>query len=199
MNPGRIIIITGGIGSGKSVVSRILREKGVFVYDCDYRARQIMDSSGEIREAIRSYLGDDCVSDDGRLCRPRIAEHVFSDAEKRRWLNSLVHGRVRDDILAEAARIGDILVETAIPASSGLTEMADSIWLVTCPGEERLRRITARDGVDAGTAIRRIEAQRSEYDSLPSRLTREIVNDGCTPLLPQIDIILEETSGGISQ
>ena len=70
----RLIGITGGIGSGKSVVSRVLRTRGFMVYDCDYEARRIMDTNGELKQLILKRLGKECIATDGSLQRAIIAE-----------------------------------------------------------------------------------------------------------------------------
>ena len=90
-----IIAINGGIGSGKSVVSRIVTAMGYPVYDCDARARQLMDSSDEIKAAISADIHRACIKD-GLIDRAMLASIVFEDKEKLAILNSIVHGAVRE-------------------------------------------------------------------------------------------------------
>ena len=195
MKDRRPTLITGGIGSGKSYVSRVLRLKGFKVYDCDLRAREIMNSSLEIRAAIAGELGEECVNPDGSLHRPRIAERVFGSDGARKWLNSLVHGHVRRDIeawLEENAREKRLFIETAIPTTSRILEMCREVWIVVCIEEERIRRVVERDGITPEQAKARIEAQQGEYEAIPQRISRRVVNNEDEPLLPQIENLLRE-------
>ena len=95
-----LTLITGGIGSGKSVVSRICRLRGYEVYDTDYEAKRIMDHDAKIRHAITSRWGSAAVFPDGSLNRKHIASVIFADDQERLWLNALVHSAVRKELEA---------------------------------------------------------------------------------------------------
>lgn len=184
-----LIAITGGIGSGKSVVSRVLDAMGYEVYDCDSRARGIIDNSGEILLEIAGRISGDVIDENGVLDRKALASIVFSDSAKLEILNDITHGAVRRD-LAEwknRRRGGNrpVFVETAILYQSGIDRMVDEVWEVTAPIEERVARVMARDGIDREAVCRRIESQKIVVDS-PHGNVRVIINDGFTPLLPQI-------------
>lgn len=184
-----VIGITGGIGAGKSVVSRSLRCRGLAVYDCDSEARRIMEGSESLKREIACRFGDGCIGPDGSLCRPAIAGVVFADDAHRLWLNSRVHALVRDDISRRVAEAGDgvFFVESAIMKSSGLDRMCDAIWLVEAPLELRVRRACRRDGSARGAVMARIRSQSAEFDGLDCPRVETIFNDGRSPLLAQID------------
>lgn len=189
-----VIGITGGIGAGKSVVSRILRLKGYPVYDCDSEARSLMESSDEILAALQGRFGEECILECGGLNRGYIASRVFNDAEELTWLNALVHGAVREDVRdwveAHASAGKEILfVESAILYTSGLDKMCDRIWLVTAPEELRLERAMKRGGALKEDLRRRIESQRMEFDSLPAGKVSEIENS-CASLLDRVEQLL---------
>lgn len=189
-----VIGITGGIGAGKSVVSRILRLKGYPVYDCDSEARSLMESSEEILAALQGRFGEECILECGGLNRGYIASRVFNDAEELTWLNTLVHGAVREDVRdwveAHASAGKEILfVESAILYSSGLDKMCDRIWLVTAPEELRLERAMQRGGASEEDLRRRIESQRMEFDALPAGKVSEIENS-CASLLDRVEGLL---------
>lgn len=93
-----LIAISGGIGSGKSVVARILTAMGFPVYDCDSRARMLIDSSHAIKAEICDRLGDCCIDDAGLLDRRKVAGIVFSDPDKLALLNEITHSAVREDL-----------------------------------------------------------------------------------------------------
>lgn len=198
-----IIGITGGIGSGKSVVSRILRLLGYEVYDCDSEARRIMERSAEIRESLTVRFGVEAVNHEGTLNRRHIADKVFGNPEELKWLNSIVHKAVREDVArrAQLNAEGDtglpdgftapLFVESAILASSGLAGMCREVWLVDVPEKVRLQRAMRRDGASREEIIRRMEAQRKETDDLSVFCVCRIDNSGRESLLGQIGRLLD--------
>lgn len=194
----RLIVLSGGIGAGKSVVARILRLRGFEVYDCDSRARILMESAAEVRENLVGWCGEEVYDASGTLNRQLLGSRLFSDIELRSRVNSLVHRLVREDIAMhmtlpegeDAGKLQTLFVETAIPVISGLAVMADEIWLVTAPVELRVARACDRDGLSEDHIRSRIAAQQSEWDLLPECKTRRIINDGNTPLLPQISSLV---------
>lgn len=182
----RVIGITGGIGSGKSVVSRILRCQGFEVYDCDSEARAIMDHSEPLKRDIAAAFGNECIRPDGSINRPVVGRHVFSDESKRRWLNSKVHELVRNHIalrLKVASRQtqnqdapGIFFVESAILNTGGITPMCSEVWHVEAPVDVRSRRVVLRDGMSVADVKARIEAQLAEYDDFGDIPTVRIIN-----------------------
>ena len=188
-----LIGITGGIGAGKSVVSRILRLKGYPVYDCDSRAKWLMENSPAIYEPLIERYGSEVMTSCG-LNRTMLAEKVFSIEEERLWLNALVHGAVRDDLWIWCDRLGRGIdfVESAIMVSSGLDKMCDRIWLVEAPLELRKQRAMNRGGVTEENLEMRIRSQRFEFDRLPADKVERIENDDSSSLLMQIDELLRK-------
>lgn len=188
-----MIGICGGIGSGKSVVSRILRLRGEAVYDCDLEAKKIMDTSEEVLRALHERYGEEVCPEGGPIDRTELSRRVFGDDAERLWLNSLVHRMVREDvgIWAESHMHegrGRCFVESAILASSGLAAMCDEIWLVAAPEDVRIARVIGRDGHEEEAIRRRIRSQEEEerllYEAgVPVRV---IDNGGEDSLLWQI-------------
>lgn len=187
MSAEKIIAVVGGIGSGKSVVCRVLRSMGYPVYDCDSRARFLQDSDAEMRRRIATEVTADALNPDGTLNRPALAACVFSCPDKLRALNRIVHGAVADDLREHIA--GDLsgknlfFVETAILYESGLDRMVNAVWEVTAPEDVRVARVMSRSGLSADEVRARIAAQ-SPSAANPKHYI--IINDGETPLLPQI-------------
>lgn len=190
MKGARIIVVAGDIGSGKSIVGRILSAVGHAVYDCDSRAKMIMDSSGSIKSAIATIVSEEVIRPDHTIDRERLAEIVFADAGKLKALNGIVHSAVRDDILRVANRQPDgsiLFVETAIAHESGIDVIADEIWLVEAPEHMRIERVERRSGLSETQVLARIRSQAGETDALRENpKTKVIVNDGVEPLLPQV-------------
>ena len=183
-----IIAINGGIGSGKSVVSRIVTAMGYPVYDCDARARQLMDSSDEIKAAISADIHRACIKD-GLIDRAMLASIVFEDKEKLAILNSIVHGAVREHFASWAEnQPGTVcFVETAILYQSGMDTMVDEVWTVDAPLDLRIERVMKRNGLTREAVMSRITTQDSYTPATPHPLVRLIINDGGTPLLPRIE------------
>lgn len=187
----RLIGLTGGIGTGKSTVARILRLRDYDVYDCDLEAKRLMDGSDYVRRSLRDRWGEEIYSAEGELDRRKVAEYVFADRIEKEWLDSLVHGLVRDDLKMwidthSGYSHDTVFVESAILFSSGLADMCQEVWEVTAPLDIRVERVMKRSGLTREQALARIEAQREEQTICQSRHTLQIVNDGTTPLLDAI-------------
>lgn len=168
--------ITGGIGSGKSTVCRLLADMGVAIYDSDARAKALMAESEELRQALTDAFGEECYTAEG-LNRQYLAGKVFGCEQALRRLNAIVHPAVRADFRAwsEAQSSAYVVLESAILFEAGFENEVDATLAVVAPLQERLKRTMARDGVDSESVMRRIEHQISD-DELHSRATRTLVN-----------------------
>lgn len=190
---GKLIGITGMIGAGKSVVSRLLRLKGYAVYDCDSRAKQLMDVDVQLIADMKQRWGSDIQNQDGSLNRPLIAAVIFSDHEQREWLNSRVHALVVADLAQWVVeQIGVCFVEAAILASSGTADYCSQIWVVDAPRTLRLQRALQRGGISQEDLIRRDESQRQELDALDPLKVHQINNGPDSAILPQVDLLLSQ-------
>ena len=200
----KTIAVTGGIGSGKSVICRMLSAMGYAVYDCDSRAKALMDSSEEIKASIKEQICGDAVKecDGGYVIDRRVlASVVFSDSEKLAMLNSLVHGAVKSDIgrwrqsKDGMAKGGRVFIETAILLESGLDRMVDEVWEVWAPAEVRIARAMARDNVSRDQIESRVANQMllSEVEGISiAPMIRTVINDDQHPVLPRVLSLLSE-------
>lgn len=191
-----LIAVTGGIGSGKSVVCRILRTLGYSVLDTDSEAKAIMDADRDIHARLNSEIAAEIVRD-GVIDRRRLAEIVFADAEKLAILNSIVHAAVRRRIeeWAESASSSPAFIETALLFQSGLNEMVDAELRITAPEEIRIRRVMERNNLTRDKIEARIASQ--VYIPTPNATIpplTEVKNDGITPVLPQVERFLNFTN-----
>lgn len=189
-----VIALTGGIGSGKSVVSRILNIMGYQVYDCDSRAKSLMDSDPQIRESIEDLFGAGFV-ENGMINRKRLSDLVFSDTAALNALNNLVHGCVRDDFQtwinsSQESRL--LFVETAILYQSGFDRLVDEVWTVVAPERVRIERVMNRNSLTASQVKARIESQENFIVNNPHHNVAEIINDDVIPVLPQVERLLEK-------
>ena len=187
--------VTGGIGAGKSVVCRMLRAMGYNVYDCDRRARAIISELPELRENIRNSVCENAFLDDGTYNRKAVADAVFADEERRRALNTLVHAAVFSDIIRWRNRHDHcrrLFVESAILYTSDLWHFVDDAWVVEADEDTRIARVMLRSLSESSSVpltadeIRsRMATQACNAPDFPIPYS-VIVNDDCTPLLPQV-------------
>ena len=191
----KLIALTGGIGSGKSVVSRMLQVMGYQVYDCDSRAKQLMTDDETVRGQLIAEFGTETYLADGTLNRQHLSTVAFSNDEVRARLNAIVHPATANDILRWADHLASIgasaaFVETAILRTSGLDRIVDDVWHVTAPADVRVQRVMTRSGLSEQQVRDRMEAQRVEEAVAPGE--QVIVNDNVAALLPQVSRLLSQ-------
>ena len=185
----KLIAITGGIGSGKSVVSRMLQVMGYNVYDCDSRAKSLMAHDQDVRRQLTEAFGQDTYLADGSINRAYLSEVAFADDISRVILNGIVHPATARDMncWAEEQRqqgADMAFVETALLRTAGLDRLIDEVWHVTAPTEVRIKRVRARNGLTALQVQSRIASQTAEEEVTAGE--HVIVNDGDTSLLAQV-------------
>lgn len=182
-----MIAITGGIGSGKSVVAKIVTALGYSVYDCDTEAKIIIDSSAEIKSRIANEISHLAITSDNHVNRQKLGEIVFSDSKKLELLNTIVHAEVRKSLIQrrDTCRDSIMFVETAILYQSGIDRLVDEVWEITASEEIRIKRVVKRNNLSPDQVKARIDSQRFT-PSQPHPKIFTIINDDITPLLPQI-------------
>ena len=181
------LAVVGGIGSGKSVVSRLLTLMGVPVYDCDTRAKWLMNHDAILREALSAAIGSEVYGADGMLDRAHLSSYMFGYPERVAKVNGIVHPAVREDfrLWAQASNAPIVGVETAILYEAGMNADVDAVCMVYAPTELRVQRAMLRDATDAVSVRRRMNSQMSD-DELLSRATYIIYNDDSKSLIEQV-------------
>ncbi|WP_397546841.1 dephospho-CoA kinase [Rhodothermus marinus] len=160
----RTLGVTGGIGSGKSTVCRLLEALGARVFYADEEAKRLMTEDPALRRAIVEAFGPESYLPDGRLNRAYLAEWVFNDPEALRRLNALVHPRVLEafeQAREQAAReqVPLLVLEAALLFDSGADRLVDHVLVVDAPEAERIRRVVARDGITPEQVRARMQHQ----------------------------------------
>jgi dephospho-CoA kinase len=172
--------VTGGIGSGKSTACKLFEELGIPVYYSDLRARELMNTKGEIKQAIIKLFGDDAYCD-GVLDSVYIAGKVFSNSLLLESLNTIVHPAVALDFKEWARAFTDrpyVVLESAILYESGFDRFVDRVITVSAPEETRLERVLARGvGQSREDAAMRMANQMSDNER-EARADHTIHNDG---------------------
>lgn len=179
--------ITGGIGSGKSYVCRLLEQRGIEVYDCDAAAKRLMRTSQQLQQQLRALVGEDVYSAEGTLNKRILAEFLLSSETNKHAINEVVHPAVAADFIAS----GMSWLESAILFESGFDKRVhfDRIVCVMAPREVRIERIARRDGISPERAAEWIEAQMPQNE-MAARSNVCIVNDGEQSLDAQLQNLL---------
>ena len=179
--------VTGGIGSGKSVVCRIFRVLGIPVFDADTEAKRVMTNDAGLVRAIRAEFGEGAYYVDGTLNRAYMAEQVFNDEQRLKKLNALVHPVAiqAGEVWAARQHAPYTIKEAALLFESGSFRLNDYTILVTAPLEMRIERVMQRDDVTSAQVEARMARQWPE-DTKKQLADFVLVNDGETPLIPQI-------------
>lgn len=178
--------ITGGIGSGKSTVSRIFEVLGVPVYDADSRAKKLMETNAELQTKIKEYFGEQSYIN-GKLNRQYLAEKAFSHPEQLKILNSFVHPITIADALRwmSEQQTPYVVKEAALIFESGSDNDLDGVIGVTAPETLRIKRVMKRDNLTEDEIRSRMNKQMDEREKL-QRCRWQIINDEQQPLLEQI-------------
>lgn len=181
--------VTGGIGSGKSLVCKILRQLGVPVYDADSHAKGLMTTDGILMSQIRKEFGDLSYNADGSLNNTYLARHVFQDDSQLAVLNKLVHPRVAEDYKQweEQHRGSDYVIkEAALLFEAGSYNALDKIIVVHAPVELRIERVLKRDPHRTVEQIKGIVEKQMPEDEKLKRADYIIVNDETKLVIPQV-------------
>ena len=183
--------ITGGIGSGKSIASRLFHALGVPVYDADTRARWLMENDEALRQQLTTAFGPTTYDATGRLNRSILAGTVFNNPERLAQLNALVHPHVGTDFAHWAAiqeQTGHtyVLKEAALLFETGSHKQLDRIITVFAPLPVRLARVLRRDPHRTPADVQAIVAKQLSEDEKMQRADYVLTNDDVRPLLPQV-------------
>jgi len=187
--------ITGGIGSGKSTLSRLLELSNIPVYNADNEAKRLMNESVTIRQKIDALTGDTFYIK-GVLDKPRFATWLFSDSIHVNQVNQIVHPEVALDfiqwaevVVANRSGVIAIAIEAAILLEANFDRLVDYVLLVDAPLEWRISRTMIRDHATYAQVIERINAQMSDCDR--RKRASYIINNGeSDALIPQLDHFL---------
>ena len=179
--------ITGGIGSGKSIVSSLFNVTNIPVYVADDKSKLLTNNSADIRKKLKSLFGEDIYMNDS-LDGKRLASLIFTNEELLKKVNSILHPVVKKDFQHWVSKQISkyCALESAILFESGFDRDVDFILMVYAPVSLRLTRTMLRDGVTEADVMKRMNRQ------MPDELKRKqadfvIVNDGVQPLIPQFD------------
>jgi dephospho-CoA kinase len=190
MNRSHIIGLTGGIGMGKTTVSRYLTDRyHLPILDADIYAREAVLPDSPILAQIVDRYGREMLQPDGSLDRRRLGEIVFQSASDRIWLEQQIHPYVRQRMTSESQRLADPIQVFVIPLlfEANLTHLVNIIWVVYCSESQQIERLMQREKLTMGQAQSRIKSQMPIQEKCDRADT--ILDNSATPaqLLAQVD------------
>ena len=187
-----ILGLTGGIGSGKSIVARVFENLGIPVYNADTAAKRLMEEDPELRASISFLFGEDAYLN-GKLNRSYISSVVFRDHNKLEALNALVHPvTIRDgETWMKKQQSPYAIKEAALIFESGTQSQLDLVIGVSAPRHIRIQRVIQRDNVTREDVLKRMNNQISE--TIKMRLCDHvIINDDAQLVIPQVLLLHDE-------
>ncbi|MCE5204612.1 MAG: dephospho-CoA kinase [Porphyromonadaceae bacterium] len=188
--------VTGGIGSGKSVVCDIFRLHGIPVYDADREAKELNDTSAVIRAELSRHFGEGLYHE-GKLDRKAFASIIFQDKQKLAVANAIIHPELAKNFLNWCGRQEQhhsmVIIDAALLFEAGFNKWLDKIITVYAPKEIRLQRTITRDVSSADKVEARMNAQLPEEEKIrQSDFT--IYNDNRHSLILQVAEIIKKLS-----
>lgn len=181
--------ITGGIGSGKSLICRIFSCLGISAYDADSRAKEVMTTDGILISLIQKEFGRLSYHEDGTLNREHLSEAVFNNPERLKVLNELVHPRVGEDYkqwLSEHHSDAYVIKEAALLFETGSHKSLDKIIVVSAPEHIRIKRVLVRDAQRSKQQVEEIMKNQLGDEEKMKRADYIIINDESRMVVPQV-------------
>lgn len=186
-----IIGLTGGIGSGKTTVSDLFAERGIEIIDADVIARQVVEPGTEALRAIAGHFGDSMLTAQGELDRAALRQRIFSDESAKRWLNALLHPRIRDAIQQQLGKAGGpyCILSAPLLLENNLHQLTDRVLVVDVSEATQIQRAMQRDNVTE-KQIHAIIATQIDRQSLLQAADDVVHNEGSLESVrPQVDAL----------
>jgi len=176
----KIIGLTGGIASGKSVISEMLRSFGAIIIDADKIARKLVEINSPAWCKIKDCFGDNYFLSDGEIDRKKLGEVVFGDVALRTKLNDIMYPLIREVIIKEIQNLKPngvkvAVVDAALLIEAGWDDLVDEVWLVEIHPDEQLKRLVKRDRISRIQAEKRIKSQTKQ--EIKARMAHNIIDN----------------------
>jgi dephospho-CoA kinase len=167
----KVIGLTGGIASGKSTVSRFLKELGVVVIDADRIGHEVLRSDGGVRRELVAAFGEQVLTPGGSVSRRKLGKLVFDDPEALARLNQIMHPRIAARVKARLERhrrdgVRVVVVEVALLLEVGWSSLVDEVWVTVASEATVLKRLKGRSGLSVSESRARLRAQLSVAERL---------------------------------
>jgi dephospho-CoA kinase len=160
-----IVGLTGGVASGKTAVSQVLKEEGAYIIDADQIARELVQPHKPAwNELIRTF-GKEILQEDGFIHRKKLADKVFADPKKRKLLNQILHPRIKEEMDRRTKEIGQkdpeaiVVIDAPLIVELGDHREMDKLIVVASTQTQQIERLKERDGIGPGEALRILSSQ----------------------------------------
>ena len=167
-----IVGLTGGVASGKTAVSRVLKEEGAYIIDADQIARELVQPHKPAwNELIRAF-GKEILQEDGFIHRKKLADKVFADPKQRKLLNQILHPRIKEEMDRRAKKIGEkdpeaiVVIDAPLIVELGDHREMDKLIVVTTTQTQQIERLKDRDGTSPKEALRIVSSQMPMEEKL---------------------------------
>jgi dephospho-CoA kinase len=160
-----IVGLTGGVASGKTAVSRVLREEGAYIIDADQIARELVQPRKPAWNEIIRAFGKEILQEDGSIHRKKLADKIFTDPEQRKVLNRILHPRIKEEIDRRAKMIGQkdpeaiVVIDAPLLVELGMHHKVDRLIVVTSTQIQQMERLKKRDGRSPEEALKLFASQ----------------------------------------
>jgi dephospho-CoA kinase len=167
-----IVGLTGGVASGKTVVSQILREEGAYLINADQIARELIQPHTPTWKELIRVFGQDILEKDGSIHRKKLAAKVFSDTHQRNLLNQILHPRIKEEMDRRVREIGQedpeaiVVIDAALLVEVGEHRKMDKVIVVTSTEAQQIERLKNRDGVEPEEAQKVLSSQMANEEKL---------------------------------
>lgn len=187
--------ITGGIGSGKSVVSEIFHLHGIPLYNADREAKELNDTSPYIREQLTLHIGEDLYID-GKLNRKKLASIIFHDSRKLAIVNSIIHPELAkhfNEWCRQQEQCPMVILDAALLIEAGFHKFVDKVIVVQAPEELRIARVMQRDRSVRHEVEARMNSQLSEEEKM-KYADYVVCNDNRHSLISRVSEIIKKVN-----
>lgn len=153
--------LTGGIGSGKTAVSDRFQQKGITIVDADLCSRVVVEKGRPALEQIQAHFGDDILTAEGELDRAALRQRIFAEPDEKKWLESLLHPLIGEELLNQlaSARSPYVMLVSPLLVESGQDALCDRVLVVDVPEQLQLDRTMQRDANDEAQVRRIMQSQ----------------------------------------
>lgn len=174
-----VVGLTGGIGSGKSMVADLFTELKVPLIDADIVARQAVEKGSPQLAKIVEHFGESVLNAEGELNRARLRQIVFADEKEKNWLNNLLHPVIREEMIRQIRQVNASYVLFVVPLliENKLTDLCDRVLVIDVSPEIQLERVTKRDQSKIETVKNIMAAQVSREERL--NYADDVVENNC--------------------
>jgi len=167
-----IVGLTGGVASGKTTVSRVLKEEGAYIIDADQMARELVRPLTPAWKKLVKAFGKDILREDGSIHRKKLADKVYADLGQRKLLNQILHPRIRKEMERRAKEIGQkdpeavVVIDAPLLVELGDHRKMDKLVVVTSTRTQQIERLKERDGISPEQALRIFSSQMTVEDKV---------------------------------